>query len=70
MKRYQYQKGSSLASKSYIGTINGIDVTKDLMADPSNTTMDVVHFILPKLVVIQLAEQVEINQHLMNLLYN
>lgn len=51
-------KGSSLASKSYIGTINGIDVTKDLMVDPTNKTKDVVHFMIPKPVVIQIAQQV------------
>jgi hypothetical protein len=31
-------KGNSLASQSYAGTINGIDVTKNLMVDPSNST--------------------------------
>ena len=59
-------KGSSLASKSYIGTINGINVTKNLMVDPSNRTKDVVHFMLPKPVVIQLAEQVNKNQSASN----
>jgi hypothetical protein len=31
-------KGNSLASQSYTGAINGIDVTKNLMVDPSNST--------------------------------
>ena len=46
-------------SNSYIATINGIDVTKDLMIDPSNATKDVVHFMIPKPVVMQIAEQVK-----------
>jgi hypothetical protein len=55
-------KGTPMASQSYTGTINGINVTKDLMVDPSNRTKNVVHFMLPKPVVIQLAEQVNRNQ--------
>ena len=54
-------KGSSLASKSYIGTINGIDVTKNLMVDPTNRTKDVVHFMIPKPAVMQIAQQVDKN---------
>jgi|SRR5215211_4286722 len=54
-------KGSSLASKSYIGTINGIDITKNLMVDPTNMTKDVIHFMIPKPVVIQIAQQVNKN---------
>ena len=55
-------KGSLLASKSYIGTINGINVSNNLMVDPTNKTKDVVHFMLPKPVVIQIAEQVNKNR--------
>jgi hypothetical protein len=55
-------KGTPLASQSYTGAINGINVAKDLMVDPSNRTKDVVHFMLPKPVVIQIAEQVNKNQ--------
>jgi hypothetical protein len=51
-------KGNSLASQSYAGTINGIDVTKNLMVDPSNSTRNVVHFMLPKPAVIQIAKEV------------
>ena len=51
-------KPSELISNSYTGTINGIDVTKDLMIDPTNTTKDAVHFMIPKPVVMQIAEQV------------
>jgi hypothetical protein len=54
-------KGNSLASQSYAGTINGIDVTKNLMVDPSNSTKNVVHFMLPKSAVIQIAEEVNSN---------
>jgi hypothetical protein len=54
-------KGSALASNSYVGTINNIDVTKNLMVDPSNSTRDVVHFMLPKPAIMQIAEQVNAN---------
>jgi hypothetical protein len=52
-------KPSELASKSYVGTINGIDVTNNLVVDPSNKTKNVIHFMLPKPVVTQVAEQVD-----------
>jgi hypothetical protein len=54
-------KGTSLDSLSYIGAINGTDVTKNLMVDPSNSTKNVVHFMLPKLAIIQIAEEVNNN---------
>jgi hypothetical protein len=54
-------KGSVLASNSYVGTINNIDVTKNLMVDPSNSTKNVVHFMLPKPAIIQIAEEVNNN---------
>ena len=54
-------KGSALASNSYVATINNIDVTKNLMVDPSNSTKDVVHFMLPKPTIMQIAEQVNAN---------
>jgi hypothetical protein len=54
-------KGSSLASQSYTGAINGIDVSENLMVDPSNSTKNVVHFMLPKPAVTQIAEQVNNN---------
>src|ERR671923_2148717 len=46
-------KPSELASKSYVGTINGIDVTNNLVVDPSNKTKNVIHFMLPKPAVMQ-----------------
>ena len=54
-------KGNSLASQSYTGAINGIDVTKNLMVDPSNSTKNVVHFMLPKPEVVQIAKEVNNN---------
>ena len=51
-------KPSELVANSYVGTINGIDVTRDLMTDPTNSTKDVVHFMISKPVVMQIAEQV------------
>jgi hypothetical protein len=54
-------KQSELASVSYIGKVNGIDVTKNLMLDDSNSTKNVIHFMLPKSVVLQIAEQVNNN---------
>jgi len=54
-------KPSELTSKSYVGTVNGMNVTKDLMIDPTNSTKDVVHFMIPKPVIMQIAEQVNKN---------
>jgi hypothetical protein len=54
-------KPSELASKSYVGTINGIDVTNNLMVDPSNKTKNVIHFMIPKPAVMQIAQQVDKN---------
>src|SRR5829696_1312810 len=54
-------KQSELASVAYVGKVNGIDVTKNLMLDDSNSTKNVIHFMLPKPVVMQIAEQVNKN---------
>jgi hypothetical protein len=54
-------KGSALSSNSYDATINNIDVTKNLMVDPSNSTKDVVHFMLPKPAVVQISETINNN---------
>jgi hypothetical protein len=51
-------KPSELSSGSYVGTINGMNVTKNLMLDPTNSTKDVVHFMIPKPVVMEIAQQV------------
>ena len=53
-------KPSYLSSKcGYSGDVNGLGISgKELMIDPSNSTKDVVHFMLPKDKLINLAEQV------------
>jgi hypothetical protein len=56
-------KGTPLTSQSYTGAINGVDVTKNLMVDPSNSTRNVVHFMLPKPEVVQIAKEVNNNGH-------
>jgi hypothetical protein len=53
-------KQSELDSKSYVGTVNDTDVTKNLMLDDSNITKNVIHFMLPKLAVMQIAEQINL----------
>ena len=56
-------KPSQLSSKcGYSGEVNGLSISgKELMVDPTNTTKDVVHFMLPKEKLISLAEQVNNN---------
>jgi hypothetical protein len=56
-------KPSELATKSYLGSVNGIDVTKNLMVDDSNQTKNVIHFMLPKPIVLQIAKQVNISSN-------
>jgi hypothetical protein len=51
-------KPSGLIASSYVGTVNGMDVTKNLMVDPTNSTKDVVHFMIPKPVVMEIAQEV------------
>jgi len=63
-------KKTPLASQSYTGAINGIDVTKNLMVDPSNSTKNVVHFMLPKPEVIQIAKEVNNNDNGQAVVYN
>lgn len=51
-------KPSVLSSTgSYIGYVNGKDVTNNLVVDGSNKTKDVVHFMLTKPIVLQIASQ-------------
>jgi plastocyanin len=55
-------KPNEFTSKaSYSGAVNGIDVTKNLMLDNSNPQRDVLHFMLPKNTVMQVADQVNKN---------
>lgn len=58
-------KPSQLSSKcGYSGKVNGIDISgKELMVDPTNSTKDVVHFMLPKEKLISLAEQLNNNNN-------
>jgi hypothetical protein len=59
-------KLSELVARSYTGTINGINITKNLMIDPTNSTKDVVHFMIPKPVVMQIAQQVNKGENVAN----
>ncbi|MGH9983633.1 MAG: hypothetical protein ACRD8W_06710 [Nitrososphaeraceae archaeon] len=59
-------KPSELVAESYVETINGMNVTKNLMVDPTNSTKDVVHFMIPKPVVLQIAEQVNKSEQAVN----
>jgi hypothetical protein len=49
------------AKTSYSGAVNGIDVTKNLVLDNSKPQKDVLHFMLPKSTVMQVADQVNKN---------
>jgi hypothetical protein len=46
------------AKGSYVGKVNGIDISKDVMLDNTNPSKDVIHVMIPKNTVIQLADQV------------
>ena len=46
------------ADRSYVGTVNNVDVTKNLVLDDTDPQKDVIHFMLPKPEVIKIAEQV------------
>ena len=46
---------------AYTGKVNGIDVSKDVMLDNTKPDKDVIHVMLPKNTVIQLADQVNKN---------
>jgi hypothetical protein len=49
------------ASRSYSGTVNGVDIPKNLMIDTTKPEKDVIHFMLPKDRLIQMAEQMNKN---------
>jgi hypothetical protein len=56
------QKPNEFTAKtSYSGAVNGIDVTKNLVLDNSKPQKDVIHFMLPKNTVMQVADQVNKN---------
>jgi hypothetical protein len=46
---------------AYIGKVNGIDISKDVVLDNTKPDKDVIHVMLPKNTVIQLADQVNKN---------
>jgi hypothetical protein len=46
---------------AYSGKVNGIDISKDVMVDNTKPDKDVIHVMLPKNTVIQLADQVNKN---------
>jgi hypothetical protein len=46
---------------SYSGTVNGIDISKNIMLDNTNPKMDIIHVMIPKNNLIQLADQVNKN---------
>ena len=55
-------KPSEFAAKeSYVGSVNGLDVTKNLVLDDTDPQKDVIHFMLPKPEVIKIAEHVNNN---------
>jgi hypothetical protein len=43
---------------SYTGTVNGIDISKDIMLDNTNPDKDVIYVMIPKNTIIQLADKV------------
>ena len=46
------------ANRSYAGTVNDIDVTKNVVLDDTDPQKDIIHFMIPKTQLIQIAEQV------------
>ena len=49
------------AKGSFTGKVNGIDISKDVMVDNTNPQKDVIHVMIPKNNLIQLADQVNKN---------
>ncbi len=54
-------KPSSFSAQNYSGKVNGIPAGKMLMIDPSNSTKDVIHFMIPKNELISIAEKINAN---------
>jgi hypothetical protein len=48
-------------TSSYSGTVNGLDVTKDIMLDNTDPKTDVIHIMLTKDALLNLAEQINNN---------
>jgi hypothetical protein len=49
------------AKGSFIGKVNGIDISKNVMVDNTNPEKDVIHVMIPKNNLVQLADQVNKN---------
>jgi plastocyanin len=54
------------ANKSFAGTVNGIDVSKNLMLDNSNPNRDVIHVMISKNDLVGIADQVNKNAQASN----
>jgi len=54
------------ANKSFAGSVNGIDVSKNLMLDNSNPNRDVIHVMIPKNDLVVIADQVNKNPQTSN----
>jgi plastocyanin len=54
------------ANKSFAGTVNGIDVSKNLMLDNSNPNRDVIHVMISKNDLVGIADQVNKNEQASN----
>jgi hypothetical protein len=55
-------KANAFTTKgSFIGKVNGIDVSKDVVVDNTNPEKDVIHVMIPKNNLVQLADQVNKN---------
>jgi len=54
------------ANKSFAGSVNGIDVSKNLMLDNSNPNRDVIHVMIPKNDLVVIADQVNENPQASN----
>jgi hypothetical protein len=46
------------AKRSYSATVNGINISKSVMLDNSNSQKDIIHIMLPKNQIIQIADQI------------
>jgi hypothetical protein len=46
---------------SFIGKVNGVDVSKQIVVDNSNPGRDIIHVMLPKDTVLKVADQIKRN---------
>lgn len=58
---YVPKPNSFTDKKSYSGRVNGIDVSKYIAVDPTNATRDIIHIMLPKNSLVQIASQLNSN---------